>query len=75
MSFDISYLDLTKFHYFATTTERGDSGWKERVTLQITLLHKKFDEFPMSLSDWGSVAIDILNLSIMNSLYVYDVWN
>jgi hypothetical protein len=39
LSFNISYSDLIKFHYFADTTERGDiGGVKERVTLRRTLL-------------------------------------
>jgi hypothetical protein len=30
LSFSILYWDLIKFHYFAdTTTERGDTGWKQ----------------------------------------------
>ncbi len=38
MSFSISYWDLIKFPYFADTTETGDRGVKERVTLWLTLM-------------------------------------
>jgi hypothetical protein len=46
LSFNISYWDLVKFHYFADTTEREeivDEGeGEDRVTLRITLLGSWF---------------------------------
>ncbi len=38
LNFNISYWGLINFPYFSDTTQRGDSGVKERVTLQITLM-------------------------------------